>query len=117
MMTMRATVTRNLTSEENTDPDGQPTAGEGFDELGVIPCWAWSKMRRDKDDAGKNAVIEDMRANVPVGSDVKNGDQLEIVDRLGELQFDGPVFVQAAARKSGSGSRANHVELMLRRHL
>lgn len=113
-MTMRATVSRNMTTA--TDPHGQPAAPR-FDEIGVIPCWAWSMQRRDADDATKDAVIEDMRAMVPAGADVKKGDQLVIRDRLGQVQFEGPVLVQAKARKGGSGSRAAFAELMLRRHL
>lgn len=116
-MTMRATVTRNVTATENADNWGQPTAGDGFEEIGVIACQAWSTMRRGKDDAGKDAVIEDMRALVPVDSDVKNGDQLVISDRVNEVQFSGPVFVDAAQRIGGHGSRPSHIELMLRRHL
>ena len=112
-MTQRATVSRNTNTMKN--PRGRPGAPT-FGEIGIIPCWAWSVQRRDADDSGKDAVIEDMRAMVPAGADVKKGDQLVIRDRLGVVLFEGPVLVQARMVKGGSGSRPALAELMLRRH-
>ena len=112
-MTMRATVSRNTNTLKNTR--GRPAAPT-FGEIGIIPCRVWSVQRRDADDAGKDAVIEDMRAMVPAAADVKKDDQLVIVDRLGVVQFEGPVLVQARMPKLGSGSRPAYAELMLRRH-
>ena len=113
-MTMRATVERDSTPGE-TDW-GTPEAIV-LVEVGVVPCRAYSKQKRDQDDSGKSVVVEDMRATVPAGADVKKEDRLTIRDRSGLLQFGGPVLVEAAQRKGGSGSRASHVELMLRRHV
>ncbi len=113
-MTMRATVSRNTNTAKNAR---RRPAAPTFGEIGITPCWAWSVQRRDVDDSRKDAVIENMRAMVPARADVMEGDQLVITDRLGELQFEGPVLVLARARKGGSGSRASFAELMLRRHL
>ena len=113
-MTMRATVSRNTSTAKN--PRGRPAAPT-FGEIGIVPCWAWSVQRRNADDSNKDAVLEDMRAMVPAAADVKNGDQLVIRDRSGLLQFEGPVFVEAGVPRRGSGSRAVHATLMLRRHL
>lgn len=112
-MTMRATVSRNTNTLKNSR--GRPAAPT-FGEIGIIPCRAWSKQRRDADDSNKDAVIEDMRAQVPASADVKKGDQLVITDRRGLVQFEGPVLVLARMPMAGSGSRPSHAELMLRRH-
>jgi hypothetical protein len=112
-MTMRATVTRDMTS--TTSDWGTPDA-PSFVEVGVIACRAWSKSRRDQTDSGKTIVIEDMRAMVPSGADVEEGDQLTIRNRMGNLIFDGPVAVEAKQRKGGPGSAASYDELMLMRH-
>lgn len=112
-MTMRATVTRDSTPGKGDW--GTPKAAK-LVEVGVVPCRAFSKQRRDVDDSGKSAVVEDLRAIVPVGADVKENDRLVIRDRSGALQFDGPVLVEAMVPRGGSGSRANHSELMLTRH-
>jgi hypothetical protein len=113
-MTMRATVARNTNTAKNVR--GRPAAPT-FGEIGIIPCWAWSVQRRDADDSSKDAVIEDMRALVPAAADVVKGDQLVITDRSGLLQFEGPVLVLAGVPRRGSGSRAVHATIMLRRHL
>lgn len=112
-MTMRATVSRDLNTETTSwGREGAPA----FVEIGVVACRAYSKTRVDKDDDGKSAVVEDMRALVPGTVDVEEEDQLVIVDRLGQLQFGGPVLVETRVRRGGSGSRSSHYELGLRRH-
>lgn len=112
-MTMRATVSRDNSTLK--DPHGQPVAPT-FVEVGIIPCRAWSKQRRDVDDSGKSGVIEDMRALVPGSANVQEEDQLVIRDRRGVLIFDGPVLVEARMQMSGSRSGPDHFELMLKRH-
>jgi len=114
-MTMRATVSRDPTA--GTSDWGGPEKAV-FVEVGggLVPCRAWSKAKRIIDDSGKSGVLEDLRAIVPVGADIEEQDRLVIRDRLGEMQFDGPVLVETKVPKGSSGSRASHFELMLRRH-
>lgn len=112
-MTMRAEVERDNTS--TTNAWNRPDVAN-FVLVGTIPCRAYSKAVRDVDDDGKSAVLEDMRAIVPAGADVEEEDRLVIKDRLGLLQFGGPVLVEGKQRRGGSGSRAGHFELILRRH-
>ena len=112
-MTMRATVTRDVIST-STSWGGEEAPD--FVEVGVIPCRAWSKMRRDVDDSGKSAVVEDMRARVPASADVEEKDQLVIHDRMGNLLFGGPVAVETKTRRGGPSSVTSHQELMLIRH-
>lgn len=112
-MTMRATVSRNLSgSKTDWGRKGVPD----FFEVGVIPCRAFSKSRRDVDTDRKSGVVGDLRALVPVDVDVKEEDQLEIRDRLGNLLFGGPVLVETAPHVGGYGSGSNHNVLNLRRH-
>ena len=112
-MTMRATVSRDTIST-STSWGGEEKPD--FVPVGVVPCRAWSKMRRDVTDDGKSAVVEDMRAAVPVDANVEEKDQLVIRDRLGVILFGGPVAVEARARRGGPGSATSHYELMLTRH-
>lgn len=116
-MTMRATVSRDPTVGSNKW--GGPAKAVFVEIAGgsnAVPCRAWSKVRRDADDSGKSAIIEDLRANIPVGADIQEQDRLVIRDRLGVMQLDGPMLVEAKIRKGGSGSRASHFLLMLKRH-
>lgn len=113
-MTMRATIERDLSST-TTDwgRDGPPSFVE---VANGVPCRAYSKMRKDVDDDGKDATVEDMRCLVTAAADVQEEDQITIVDRLGVLQFGGPVLVDTRSRRGGAGSRPMHYELGLRRH-
>lgn len=113
-MTMRATVSRDSTPGK-TDW-GRPEVIK-LVEIGVVPCRAWSKVKREADDSGKSIVIEDMRAAVPVNADIQKNDRLVIRDRRGLMQFSGPVLVEAKVRRGGAGSRPSHFELMLKRHV
>lgn len=112
-MTMRAVVSRD------TD---RPTTGWGHPEppqrteSHTIPCKAWVKTRVETRSEGKEAVIEDLRARVPAGADILEGDAIEIRDRLGAVLYAGPIEVRTVTRIGSSGSRSGHKLLMLRRH-
>lgn len=105
---MRAAVSRSpAQANDDWGRPGKPV----FASAGSVPCFAWSKMRKEIRDEGKEVVIEDLRALVPIGADVTERDRLTIVDRLGATLFGGPVAVVADTRKIG------HRELMLTRHV
>ncbi len=113
-MTMRATVERD--TQVATNNWGRPdvpilTVGA------VVPCRVWSGKRTDVDDAGKSAVVEDLRGHFPKGADLLEEDRLTIRDRRGRLLFGGPIYVEAIAHGTGSGSRAPHRTVGLRRHV
>lgn len=110
---MRATVERS--TPQPATPWGQP-GPPVFQPLGVTPCRAWSKTRREVRSDGLEAIVEDMRAVVPASADVKSGDRLIVENRLGDVLFDGPVAVQTVARRGSSASSTGHLELMLTRH-
>lgn len=113
-MTMRAQVQRKAPGATNAwNRPGAPT----FGEVGEVACKVWSTRREDRDDSGKTIVVEDLRAHVSSSADVLEGDQLtDVRDRLGVLQFTGPLLVETKIRQGGSGSRPSHYLLTLRRH-
>ncbi|MCP4871634.1 MAG: hypothetical protein GY898_23235 [Proteobacteria bacterium] len=111
---MRATVTRNTGTGTNDWNRPDPAL---LTEVGVIACRAWSKEKKDVDDSNKTGVIEGVAVLIPVAADVKERDRLEVRDRLGFLQFGGPIYVETLRPMGGSGSRANHRQLFCKRHL
>lgn len=103
-MTMRAVVER---------PAETPDTWEGppdWIEVATVPCRTWTRQRRVPTGDGTHAVIEDLRAAVPIGASVEVGDQLTVKDRLGDTLFSGPLAVESIGR------HGNHLSLMLRRH-
>ncbi len=111
-MTMRATV------ERNTAADGKWGPGVEFTRVGVIDCRVFSKTIKDVTDSRKSAVVRIPFAHVPVAADVEQGDQLvSITDRLGFVQFAGPLSVETKEPAPGPGSRPPYFELMLEGHL
>ncbi len=112
-MTMRAMV------ERNTAGDGSwGTPGVDFTQVGEIDCRVFSKNIKDVDDSGKSAVVRVPFAHVPVAADVEQGDQLvNVSDRLGVVQFAGPLGVETKAPSPGPASRSPYFELMLVGHL
>ena len=113
MMTMRATVERNTAGD---DEHGAP--GVEFTRVGEIDCRVFSKTIKDVTDGGKSALVRIPMAHVPVAADVETGDQLvSIVDRLGFVQYAGPLSVETKSPAPGPGSRPPYFELMLEGHL
>ena len=114
-MTMRATIER-ATTTAGKNPWGQPKRAVLATVVGTVPCRAWSKDKRDVDDAGKDAVIEGVAVMVPSTTTIKKHDRLTIRDRAGAVQFDGPVYVLTKRRIGGSGSGPSHRQLFCRRN-
>lgn len=110
---MRALVSRMLSRPD--DAWGRPAPGE-FTPIATVPCRAWSRTRKEVRDDGKQVIVEDIRAQVPSGSDVQTDDQLTITNRLNATLFDGPLAVQTVTRRGSSASNPGHLELMLTRH-
>lgn len=106
-MTMRLDVEQNTAA--GTDAFGHP----------VIPVWAakatesgivWTKARREILDGDKTALVEDIRALVPLGANVVETDRIaNVKDRLGVVLFAGPLAIDTIQR------RREHLELALRR--
>ncbi|KKM12768.1 hypothetical protein LCGC14_1719800 [marine sediment metagenome] len=118
-MSARSRMTTRAMVERNTAGDGKwGTPGVEFTQVGPIDCRVFSKTIKDVDDSGKSAVVRVPFAHVPVAADVEQGDQLvNVCDRLGFVQFAGPLSVETKAPAPGPGSRPPYFELMLTGHL
>ena len=106
-MTMRAVVERDTSS--GTDAHGHPIK-PSFTALATVPCFVWSKQRREIVDGSKIAIIEDLRALFPLGADVVAGDEIaSIDDRRGAELLAGRFQIETVQRKH------NHLEAALER--
>lgn len=104
---MRADVERNTAS--GADPFGLPVKPV-FTVLATLPCFVYSKARREVVDGDKSAQVEDLRALFPLRADLKEGDEISpIKDRLGVVILSGRFQVEAIQRKH------DHVEVSLLR--
>ena len=96
-MTMRADVERDTASGD--DAYGGPPA-PAFTTLATIPCFVYSKQRREITDGGKTAMVEDLRALFALGADVQEGDEIASVkDRLGVETLSGRFQIETIQRK------------------
>lgn len=114
-MTMRAKVSR--TAARATDAWNRP----GLEDFSgpvvtTLPCFAWSKLRRQIMPNGTIAAAEELRAIFPGGANLREGDRLEIHDRRGQLVFSGPVAVEALPVRAPA-TTSKHFEAALRRHV
>lgn len=106
-MIMRATVERNIAV--GTDGYGHPVPA-AFAFHATLPCFVWSRNRREIRDADKSALIEDMRAMFPIAADIAQADEISSVkDRAGVELLSGRMRVEAIQRKH------RHVEAALER--
>lgn len=104
-MTMRATVERGATVEDEYGNPGPITWGA---HIAALPCWLYSRTEREVT-GEKSAVIEDLRLMVPKGTDVTEKDRISaVVDRRGQAIRPGVLVIEAVVR------RRDHLELDVR---
>jgi len=119
-MTMRAEVSRDVDRPDDDWGRPEPPSPKASH---VIPCMAWAQTRfqqnrREIRTDGATFVGEDIRAIMPAGSDIQEEDSLVIKDRMGNVQFGGPVAVQTVAEmRRGSHSSSFHRMVMMTRHV
>lgn len=95
-MTHRAVVERNAAT--GTDAWGQPLA-PAFAAHATLPCFAWSKSRRELVDGVKTAMVEEHRALFPLDADLVEADELaSVTDRRGVQILSGRFRVDAIRR-------------------
>ena len=76
----------------------------------TVKCFAWSKTGREMIDEDKTVVIEDIRAIMPLGTDVTEKDRiLSITDRQSSAIFGGPLGIDAVQR------HGSHLEVTLQK--
>ena len=103
-MTMRMVIERSAKTGE--DEDGHPIIA--WSPWEIVPCYAWSQSRKELVDGNKTVVIEDLRALIPISTDLTESDQVaRIEDRLERILFSGPLRIEAVQRMP------RHQELML----
>ena len=106
-MTMRAVLERNGTATSNVY--GHPEAPV-FANLATVPCWVWSKDRREVNDTKKFAMEEQIKCGMPLDTDVTELDQVtQIENRLGVVLYSGPLRIDTIQYKH------THIEMNLRR--
>ncbi len=105
-MTMRMVIERN-TTETGKDDYNNPLPPV-WSPWATVPCYAWSRTRKELADGNKTVVIEDLLALVPVATDITESDRVaHIHDRLERTLFAGPLDIEAVQRMP------HHQELML----
>ena len=94
---MRADVERDTAS--GTDAYGLPVKPV-FTALATIPCFVYSRQRREVVDGDKSALVEDMRALFALDANVAEGDEFSNVkDRLGVVILSGRFQLETLQRK------------------
>ncbi len=103
-MSMRMVIERSAKTGE--DEDGHPIIA--WSPWATVPCYAWSQSRKELVDGNKTVVIEDLRALVPLATDLTESDRVaRIEDRLERTLFAGSLRIEAVQRMP------RHQELML----
>lgn len=92
-MTQRAFVERYTPGED--DDFGNPQPGEWAEHIDGLPIWLYGRTEREAVTNETTAVVTDLRAMVPLGTDITEQDRLggtidgtehpAIVDRLGAV--------------------------------
>lgn len=96
-MTMRAEIERNTAT--GSDAYGHPVAPV-FEAHATVPCWVYSRSRREVVDGAKTAHVEDLRALFPVNADVRERDEIaRVTDRQGNELLSGRLRIEALRRK------------------
>ena len=104
---MRAEVERNTAPGD--DAWGNPVAPV-FTAVATLPCFVWSRARREVVDGKKTAIIEDLRAMFPLGADIAERDEIaRVTDRIGTEILAGRFRIEAIQRKH------RHLEAALER--
>ncbi len=104
-MTMRMVIERNTETGKDDYNNPLPPVWSAWE---TVPCYAWSQSRKELVDGDKTVVIEDLRALIPVSTDLTESDRVaRIEDRLERTLFSGPLDIEAVQRMP------HHQELML----
>jgi hypothetical protein len=112
-MTMRALVQENTAAGLKT-PHGTPQAPK-WAAKSTLACWAWSQASVHSTSDERTAVVEDIRAFLPLDAALTKDDRIEkIVDRReaaangsGRVWFPGPYDIDTIQVKP------THLEVML----
>lgn len=94
---MRADVERDAAT--GTDAYGGAVK-PNYQAWATLPCFVYSKQRREVTDGEKTALVEDLRALFALGADVQEGDEIASVkDRQGAEIMSGRFQIETVQRK------------------
>lgn len=106
-MRYRATIERAALT---ADAGGSPA--RSWEPLATgVPCWAWLKSSQGatlKAEGGKTVVVDARHITVPIGTDVRVGDRVTVLNRRQTR------VVFAAMLIDGMAERPDHLLLMAR---
>ncbi len=108
LMTMRADIERDGTA--TTNARGHPDPPVYASHLTGLASRVYSKRRQEVVDGRKEAMVEEIRMIVPVGTDITELDRVaNVKDRLGVVIWAGPMNIRAIQHKH------THLEMELQR--
>lgn len=89
-MTARSRMTQRTRVERLTpgaiDDSGNPSPGTWAEHIAALPCWLYGSAERESVTEEKTAVVTDLKALVPLGTDITEQDRLnQVVDRRGNV--------------------------------
>ena len=104
-MTHRSAVERD---QAGTDAEGNPQAPAWAVHIAALACWVWPRGVREEVEDDRMIVVEDLRALVPRGTDIRESDRIaQVTDRRGQTVHTGPLDVR------GVIDHGTHLELVL----
>ncbi len=108
-MTLRCTIQRDQTATTNAwNTKAKPNYQN---HLTDVACWFWTTTKREDTDAQREAVIQDVRMMIPLGTDVTETDRINgITDRRGNSVVSGVFDVEAVVKH-----HLSHLELVLKK--
>lgn len=113
-MTMRARVQRSAAGVDRYGHQKPPTPAENELISDAMPCYVWTKNRREVVD-GISVVVEEISAYFRKDADILRGDTIvEVVDLRDAMVMEGPLFV-AMVSDIRSCAGPSHKDASLRR--
>lgn len=107
-MTQRALVERSVSPGD--DDFGNPLPPAWTTHIASLPCWVHGSTEREAVATDTTAVVTDLKAMVPLGSDVTESDRLnQVKDRAGNVVYPGILGIETVLYAR------SHIELTLSR--
>lgn len=107
-MSQRALVQRSTSS--GTDDYGNPLPSTWATHIAALPCWLYSSTEREAVTEETTVVVANLKALVPLGSDVTESDRINrIVDRVGNVIDAGVLGIETVLYQR------SHLQLTLSR--
>lgn len=107
-MIQRALVERF--ASPGSDDFGNPLPGTWSTHIAAMPCWVHGSTEREAVTADTTAVVADLKALAPLGTDVTESDRInQVKDRKGAVVYSGILGIETVL------FARTHIELTLSR--